>query len=319
MSFQIFTTLVDVEAPHQEELVREQIRELYSNVTLTTVLSSCGASVMAFLAWSIVTPGQQSKILMWLAMFALLAVARVMNYMLYLRHEVLLDRNDELFIPKRWARRELIFALIYGSLFGGFFMLFYDTNQDLFYQMQIATFIFCMTVATANFLACYVPSFVAMAVSCGVLLVLRLLAEGDWVHLVAIPCVILFNVAVYNFVARLGNTFIESVQARLQNLDLIEALIEKKQLAEYANREKTKFIVSTGTELLQPLQAISEASVKMVKHVEAEEAKRLLKDIDRSVAALASLIGTLPYELAAKSLSSSESKEPSDLTELSII
>ncbi|OUS30216.1 hypothetical protein A9Q99_07010 [Gammaproteobacteria bacterium 45_16_T64] len=284
-----------VDDSHREEIFREQVRDLYSSVPLTTGLAFSGASIMAFLIWSLVKPAEQIDVLIWMVSFALLAVVRLGNFFLYSRHENRLDEADEPFEPTLWARIEVLWTAIYGLLFGGFFLLFYDTSSyNVFYQMQMATFLFCMILASASFLSSHLPSYVALALGSVSLVFVRLVSEADWMHFSMIPVVIVFNMFVFNFVERLNRKFKESILARLQNLDLIQALVEKKEQAELASLEKSKFIAAAGHDLRQPLHAISICATSLEMHVD-EAGSQMLNTIGKSVSALDNMFNTLSY------------------------
>jgi len=278
------------------EIFQEQIRELYSNVPLTTGLTFSGASIMTFLVWNMVNPGEQTAVLLWLSTFALLALSRMINFFVYSRHEHKIDIEGTPLNPTFWARIEVVLTALYGFLFGIFFFLFYDAqNYGLFYQIQMATFLFCMILASASFLSIHLPSYIALTLSSGSVVCIRLLAEADWFHITMLPILFLFNIIVFNFVKGMNRRFKESIQARLENLDLIQALMEKKEIAEKTSIGKSRFIAAAGHNLRQPLHAISLCASSLGHFIDNEKGHHSLSTINKSVAALETMFNNLSY------------------------
>ena len=277
-------------------IFQEQIRELYSNVPLTTGLTFSGASIMAFLVWHMVNPNEQMTVLLWLGIFALLAFSRMINFFVYSRHKHKIEANEISFNPTYWARLEVVLTAIYGFLFGIFFLLFYDTqNYGLFYQIQMATFIFCMILASASFLSIHLPSYIALALGSGSVVCIRLLAEADWFHLSMLLILFIFNIIVFNFVKGMNRRFKNAIQAKLDNLDLIQALTEKKEMAEKISIGKSRFIAAAGHNLRQPLHTISLCASSLVHFVDNKQGHRSLSTITKSVAALEEMFNNLSY------------------------
>ncbi|OUS05566.1 hypothetical protein A9Q81_04875 [Gammaproteobacteria bacterium 42_54_T18] len=286
----------DKEKSQALEIFQEQIRELYSNVPLTTGLAFSGASIMVFLVWNLVNTHEQVAVLLWLSAFALLALVRIITFFVFSRHEHKIDIEGIPLNPTYWARLDVFLTAIYGFLFGVFFLLFYDTqNYGLFYQIQMATFLFCMILASASFLSINLPSYIALALGSGSVVCIRLLAEADWFHLTMLPALFLFNIIVFNFVKRLNRRFKESIQARMENLDLIQALVEKKEMAEKISIGKSRFIAAAGHNLRQPLHAISLSASNLGHFINDEKGHRSLSTINKSVAALEAMFNNLSY------------------------
>jgi len=282
----------NIDESHRSEIFREQVRDLYSSVLLTTGLTLFGAAIMVYLSWSLVEPDKQFCVLLWLTLFTSLICVRLIIWCFYTRNENRLEKNDELLDPRIWARLEVGLMILYGVFFGGFFMLLYDTSHSLFFQMQVVTFIFCMVLASASFLSCYMPCYMAATFgSCG-LVIIRLLAEADFLHFAMVPLVIIFNVVLFKYVVGLNRKFVESIQVRLQNLDLIQVLLEKKEVAEQ-ELEKSKLVCLTQDQLQQSLQAIALCSSGLFDYVEDEEGRKMLGTIEESVAAVNDMLSSL--------------------------
>ncbi len=278
------------------EVFQEQIRELYSNVPLTTGLTFSGASIMAFLVWYMVNPNEQVAVLLWLSTFALLALFRMINFFVYSRHEHSIKNEETSLNPAYWARLEVALTAAYGFLFGVFFLLFYDAqNYGLFYQIQMATFLFCMILASASFLSIHLPSYIALALGSGSVVCIRLLAEADWFHLTILPILFIFNIIVFNFVKGMNQRFKDAIQARLENLDLIQALTEKKEMAEKISIGKSRFIAAAGHNLRQPLHTISLCASNLGHFIDNDKGHRSLSTINKSVAALEGMFNNLSY------------------------
>jgi two-component system CheB/CheR fusion protein len=71
------------------------------------------------------------------------------------------------------------------------------------------------------------------------------------------------------------------------------ALEEAKQLADTANRAKSRFLAVASHDLRQPLQALSLLQGLLAKLVEGERAKSLVSRLDETLAAMAGMLNTL--------------------------
>ena len=71
------------------------------------------------------------------------------------------------------------------------------------------------------------------------------------------------------------------------------ALEEAKQLADTANRAKSRFLAVASHDLRQPLQALSLLQGLLAKQVETDRAKSLVSRLDETLAAMAGMLNTL--------------------------
>ena len=95
------------------------------------------------------------------------------------------------------------------------------------------------------------------------------------------------------FAARVSRTFLESVNVRLQNAELMEELRQQKEAAEEANIAKSRFLAVASHDLRQPLHALGLFVQALQECPIAAQERHIVGNIRRSVDAMEELFDGL--------------------------
>jgi CheY-like chemotaxis protein len=98
---------------------------------------------------------------------------------------------------------------------------------------------------------------------------------------------------VIQFAARVSKTFLDSVNVRLHNADLMEELRRQKEAAEEANVAKSRFLAVASHDLRQPLHALGLFVQALQESSIAAQERHIVGNIRRSVDAMEELFDAL--------------------------
>jgi signal transduction histidine kinase/CheY-like chemotaxis protein len=192
----------------------------------------------------------------------------------------------------RWERLAIAAGALSGVLWGVGGIVLHDRtslSHQLFVLVATTGLGFTSTYMTAPlmpaFLAFVCPSFLLSAVP--------FLLDGGRVHLAIGLCTVLLLPVVVQFAARVGRTFLDSVNVRLQNADLMEELRQQKEAAEEANVAKSRFLAVASHDLRQPLHALGLFVQALQESTIASQERHIVGNIRRSVDAMEELFDAL--------------------------
>ena len=98
---------------------------------------------------------------------------------------------------------------------------------------------------------------------------------------------------IIQFATRYQRTFLESVNVRLQNSELMEQLRQQKEAAEEANIAKSRFLAVASHDLRQPLHALGLFVQALQESSIASHERHIVGNIRRSVDAMEELFDAL--------------------------
>jgi len=232
-----------------EAIIHQQVRMLYQNTALSIVVTVAVASVLAFLQW----PGiPHHLILAWAAYMVLISAGRFGLWQLY-------RRNLESHSVRRWGIWFSIGAALSGTGWGGAGLLLYPRDH-LTHQIFLAFVLGGMMVGAASVLAARVVDFVLFISLSGIPTAIRLLMEGDEVHLAMGLLGVLYTVATLVTAWRVHRTIVSSLKLSFQNEDLLASLsrsmlrseqLNVKLVAEAAERKRATVAVEKSEERLE--------------------------------------------------------------------
>jgi two-component system, sensor histidine kinase len=192
----------------------------------------------------------------------------------------------------RWGRLAIVAGGLSGVLWGIGGIVLHDRTSlahQLFLLVATTGLGFTSTYMTAPlmpaFLAYVCPSFLLSAVP--------FLLDGDRVHVAIGIVTVLMLPGVIQFASRVSRTFLESVNVRLQNSDLMEELRRQKEAAEEANVAKSRFLAVASHDLRQPLHALGLFVQALQESSIAAQERHIVGNIRRSVDAMEELFDAL--------------------------
>jgi two-component system, sensor histidine kinase len=192
----------------------------------------------------------------------------------------------------RWGRFAIVAGGISGLLWGVGGMLLHDRtslSHQLFVLVATTGLGFTSTYMTAPLL----PAFLAYVCPSFLLSAIPFLLDGDRVHIAIGLSVLLLLPLIIQFAARVNRTFLESVNVRLQNAELMEELRQQKEAAEEANIAKSRFLAVASHDLRQPLHALGLFVQALQECSIAAQERHIVGNIRRSVDAMEELFDAL--------------------------
>jgi two-component system, sensor histidine kinase len=225
-------------------------------------------------------------LLPWLASVYVLSVARFVMWRWFKA------TNPSALRIKRWEWLAIIAGGLSGILWGIGGIILHDRtslSHQLFVLVATTGLGFTSTYMTAPLL----PAFLAYVCPSFLLSAVPFLLDGDRIHVaIGIGTLLLLPVIV-QFATRVCRTFLESVNVRLQNADLVEELREQKDAAEEANIAKSRFLAVASHDLRQPLHALGLFVQALQESSIAAHERHIVGNIRRSVDAMEELFEAL--------------------------
>jgi two-component system, sensor histidine kinase len=225
-------------------------------------------------------------LLQWLAAVYLLSVARFVLWRWFKA------ANPNALRIRRWGWLAVIAGGLSGILWGIGGILLHDRSSlshQLFLLIATTGLGFTSTYMTAPLL----PAFLAYVCPSFLLAAVPFFLDGDRIHVaIGIGTLLLLPVFV-QFANRVSRTFIDSVNVRLQNADLVEELREQKEAAEEANVAKSRFLAVASHDLRQPLHALGLFVQALQESSIAAHERHIVGNIRRSVDAMEELFEAL--------------------------
>jgi signal transduction histidine kinase/CheY-like chemotaxis protein len=261
----------------------EQIRAQFRIMPGAVVGSALVATVVVAMLYDRLSLG---VMLPWLAAIYLLALARFALWRWFK------EADPAALNIARWGRLAIAAGGLSGLLWGVGGIVLHDRtslSHQLFVLVATTGLGFTSTYMTAPLM----PAFLAFVCPSFLLSALPFLLDGDRVHLaIGIATVLLLPVVV-QFAARVCRSFLESVNVRLQNSDLMEELRRQKEAAEEANVAKSRFLAVASHDLRQPLHALGLFVQALQESTIASQERHLVGNIRRSVDAMEELFDAL--------------------------
>ncbi len=271
-------------AMERSRLIRaEQIRAQFRVMPGAFVGSALVATVVVGMLYDRFSP---SVLLPWLLAVYLLSLARFVLWRWFKR------ANPSTSKTKRWGRLAIAAGGISGVLWGvGGFVLHDRTSlsHQLFVLVATTGLGFTSTYMTAPLL----PAFLSFVCPSFVLAAIPFLLDGDRVHVAIGIATLLLLPVVIQFANRVSRTFLESVNVRLQNSELMAELLRQKEAAEEANIAKSRFLAVASHDLRQPLHALGLFVQALQESSIAAHERHLVGNIRRSVDAMEELFDAL--------------------------
>jgi signal transduction histidine kinase/CheY-like chemotaxis protein len=192
----------------------------------------------------------------------------------------------------RWGWFAIAAGGISGLLWGIGGVVLHDRtslSHQLFVLVATTGLGFTSTYMTAPLL----PAFLAYVCPSFLLSAVPFLLDGDRVHVVIGIATLLLLPAIVQFASRVSRTFLESVNVRLQNSELMAELRRQKDAAEEANVAKSRFLAVASHDLRQPLHALGLFVQALQESSIAAHERHLVGNIRRSVDAMEELFDAL--------------------------
>ena len=266
-----------------ERIRAEQIKSLYASMP-ASYLGSVLASVGYLLAATAALPRWQW--LLWGGLMLLQALLRHGLWRTYQRRQPGVNETG------RWARYALLGSALSGCFWGlGGWLVFpaEHAGYQLFYLFLIASMGSLSAIASSSYLPAFYGFSVPMIVPMGLWMLVQdtsLLRVLGLIGLGYLP-------VISAFAHNLSRVVVESFRLRFENLDLLREVIERKEQAEEANREKSMFLAAASHDLRQPLHALALQTHLLEKTLLGPAQHKLLGGMRSSIHSMTGLFDAL--------------------------
>lgn len=276
----------DIEGRVELERVRMIYRQMPTSISGTMI----GVGVIVAVFWPVIDHR--------LLVFWFLAMAANQGW----RLKLYLDFRRSNIPPAQisaYARRWMIGSGISGVIWSVANILFFISDSPL-HQAILITLVFSIVSVAVPLIASHMPSFRVFVIPVLASMILRNLWEADAVHFLMAFIVSVMMLSALAVGSRYYAVLTESLRRRFENEVLAERLaIKNAELdqariaAEQASRAKTRFFAAASHDLRQPLHAIGLFVDLLTDRVRNPQDRRLVENIETSVAALESLFDAL--------------------------
>lgn len=200
----------------------------------------------------------------------------------------------------KWGTRLVIAMFMIGCAWGSAGIVMFRPDFTVYQLMLTFGLFLVMIVSMAGGLTAFIPTVYAIAPPTILPLIIRMLVEGDFVHLVlAVAGILVLGMTLY-YSGHLSGLIAESFNMRFENLQLIEALELERQgvslardRAEAANRAKSRFLAASSHDLRQPLHTLSLYSAALKLRAPNGATGEIAGHIDTALASLSALVNSL--------------------------
>jgi len=208
-------------------------------------------------------------------------------------------KTEEIEQCRTWNRRFLFHTSIAASVWGlGWILMF--VPGVLSYQALLIIVAMGMAAGAVTINPVHRPSLFIYLIILLLPLTIRVAWENDRTHWILAFMLLVYVGFLLNSALNLMRTFSLSLRQRFENEALLQELrIRKEELAraleiaEQANRAKSKFLATASHDLRQPLQALRLFSEALQDVAKEPESQRLAGQIGKSVNALVDMFDDL--------------------------
>src|SRR5215472_1149837 len=210
----------------RQEILSAQIRLLYANASIGVAVTIAAATTLALLQWGIIP---NFLVLGWWLYMILISVSRGVLARRYRRAS---PGYAEIRV---WRTAFTVGAGLAGTGWGGAGILLYP-EAHLTNQVFLVFVLGGMMLGAASLLAPRPEAFLAFLIPAGLVPTVRLLVQGDQMHLAMGLLAAVFTLATLVTTGRIYRTVDSSLKLQFENRDLVENLQTAKNEAEAANQ-----------------------------------------------------------------------------------
>jgi two-component system, sensor histidine kinase len=271
--------------PHLIKIRVRQIDALYRDSPLGLLGALAAAIILAGVLIAIADL-QWSKAIVWIA----LGIGCVSFHML-LRHFYLMTDNADI-AWRFWARWFTVAALADGIWWGcaTIFLVSPVMNDG-----QLLTLLVALTVAIGAVPAfgVYLPAFNAIFFPITSLALAWSIFQGGLLHYGVGVLIGVFIVTMYGLARHANTNFTQILRLSFEKQILADDLQRQKEVAEEANRSKSKFLAAASHDLRQPVHALGMFVGALARHAMNGEMRRIVDHIEDSINAMDGLFSSL--------------------------
>ncbi len=228
----------------------EQARNLHDGAPLV-LWGNFGGALCAFLIVFFGLGAMHFFLVAWLLLFV-----AYMAWFFWLRRRYPRASLENPAQMRQWFHWNVIGNVVLGLIWGVISAAVISTGVPDF-QFAMLAGMAVLTVGGMFSLGAYFPSFRGFFLVLMVFTIAALIGRGTMLHIGMGGTALLFLLFVLWSGKRFNHSYIESLQLRFENLDLVRELTLQKEAAENANLAKSRFLAAASHDLRQPMHALN--------------------------------------------------------------
>jgi two-component system, sensor histidine kinase len=263
--------------------LREALRFVAANTLQSVIASALVAGGLVFWLRDSIHP--------WAALSWMTALVCVGALRLWLRRRVRAALDIETFNPRHLVQFTAL-ALATGMIWASGVWVLRPSEDGNLHAVVLLT---CAAIGIGGAFASVASLRTAMAIFWPPIMALTLFGwmDGSKLYLIIASISLPLSLVVTRMLVVLNRQFVEQVELREQNAELLRALQQRTADAETANEAKSRFLAAASHDLRQPMHAIVMRSRALVGQPLPEDVRMMVERLDHSVVAMQSLFDAL--------------------------
>lgn len=265
------------------EIRARKVEMLAERQPMIIVAHLAAALLMLYVSWDVVP--RKELLLFVLAVFLFAAIR------LYYQHRYQ-QGPHHIYRAIEWGRRFAVLSLASGLLWGGSAFFFVDPDQPL-HLIYVIMIYLSLAGSSLGALASYMPAYLLFSIPLIGLLSAKLIffAPADLALLGVLALIFLVVNLYFGFKLSWSNQ--QLLLLGYENIELVDVLKVQRDVAERANRAKSRFLAAASHDLRQPLHAMGLYLSVLAEKVRGGETRRLVEKVTHSMQALEGLLNAL--------------------------
>lgn len=269
--------------PYQQQIDIEKILIAHRNCPATLIGNALGAIPMTLVMQN---TSYAMAAISWFCVLYLLIIVRWWHYQTL---DTSTAQSEDIF---RYGKVQVLLALLSGSVWGSAGILFFDPAAISNLAFVILTFV-CMLAGSLASLSARPIAYAAFALPVMLpLSVIMLLQDEHFFNWMGFGAIV-YLAATFAFCLNIYKVITQSLRLQYENLDLIRDLQEQKEVADKANRDKSRFLASASHDLRQPLHAVNLFTELLSEKLTSPSQQRDIDNIQQGLQSLNELLDVL--------------------------
>lgn len=268
---------------YSAQVKQEQIRLLFRQSPFLFFIATSMMLAVAYIFWD---HTDRTYLLMWLGVSLVYTFLRIIFIKSFHRnkpqHEAVL----------KWGKIFALTSFASGLLWGSIAFIFVDT-QEIESAVLVVIVLAGVSTGSLSPLSAYLAAYIGFNTLALTPFIALMLSESSGIFpLLGYLTIALFFVNFAHSFA-INQNIINSIQLRFENLDLLSHLEIEKEVAEKANKDKSRFLAAASHDLRQPLHAMDLYLGALKNILTSDDQQSLLNKSQLSSNSLSELLNSL--------------------------
>lgn len=274
--------LVD-ESYRDKQIQAGAIKIVFQQSKSALLINLVNSVFLVYMLWGIIA---LPILFTWWFLLFTITIARITLTFSYLKTSPSCETAE------KWGQFFTFGTLLSGCIWGSAGIFLYVPGQ-IEYQALLLLLLGGMGAGAYASYITHLPAFYAFFIPTLLPIIIHLASEADRMHYIMDVWGTALFIAFLMFSKNGNKAQMETLRLRYENQDLIDELRKKHQMAEQANKSKSRFLASASHDLRQPLFALGIFSQTLEQIATSHEIRGISKQIKRTFFALKGLLDSL--------------------------